>query len=602
MKRAHSQRLIFLSAVFLTASLIALVSFMTLPTRSKVHAGGHSPDQSPASTPGDAARPALQVTPVPHLVLMGSAADIDAVTAPFVARGSLKRLRTYPMPDNWIAESPNGNSYGSPTSLQVWQPFALPIRMPAVISAVTAAAQKNNVTWEYQDTSWLSYMPQEIVLLGTPANIQSVRSQLFTNQGIASAINLKINFPNTAREIHCLTITPANPAHTVTALVNQINGLSGEVKAEPNYVTTAAGPYIHGSPGGPQLDGGLPFTATTPLTETGNGISVFIFDTVPYSLAVSTSQPKIALIDGVELAAWRSYTMPANLPAGPWEVPAHGTFVANRVTALAPQASINLVEVLDETGTGTTCHFLNALNFAVRRLRDANQRNAIFNYSLTLDGSSTQGQSPALEFAIDYLNNLRIMQVGAAGNDSASTVVPQPMRLPAVHPNVLGVTSVKRVEASPNREGSTPSIMRRRRKITCYANRGNMGVWGGGALTSNGLCNTEQLVNDCLTNPDACVTGWSPDSTTNYEWGMGTSFAAPVVTGWAAQMMEKIIAANPTAPRSGLAAEPPSPNEIRRALRNLSASDCDGNNPNSELFSLEACTLYLPITLKEIPE
>ena len=102
------------------------------------------------------------------------------------------------------------------------------ISVTSVISAVTIAAQKANVTWEYADTSWLTYMPQELILTGSFGNIQAVRTALLNTQNVASQRTFRITFPGETQEIHCLTLTPTQPTHTVMNLINWIQGTSSE--------------------------------------------------------------------------------------------------------------------------------------------------------------------------------------------------------------------------------------------------------------------------------------------------------------------------------------------------------------------------------------
>jgi subtilisin family serine protease len=184
---------------------------------------------------------------------------------------------------------------------------------------------------------------------------------------------------------------------------------------------------------------------------------------------------------------------------------------------------------------------------------------------------------------LTYIGNHNVIQVAAAGNDSADLSRPQPMRLPASHQDVIGVTSVR------------PGL----RRIVCYANRGEFGAWGGGVVTASGRCDTENLVENCTGDHDACITGWNPNSLTLADRGVGTSFAAPVVAGMAAQIIDRRTPPPPQVVNNSIATSVQlTPAQIRHELRAVAQSQCASGEEESVLIDLADCAVYLPTVVK----
>jgi subtilisin family serine protease len=190
----------------------------------------------------------------------------------------------------------------------------------------------------------------------------------------------------------------------------------------------------------------------------------------------------------------------------------HGTFVASLVLVAAPGARILPVRVLDDEGNGTVA----AVSAGILHAVDAGAR--VINVSVDIPQSA-----PAVEDAIDRARDRGVLVVAAAGNEGMNQLI-----YPARYSGVLAVT----------------------------------------ALQSNGVvapfANRDSRV--ALSAPGVALLGafplpGSPSGTARWS---GTSFAAPIVAGSAALVMERF---------PGLRGV-----EVRDLLRET-ATSVDGLNP-----------------------
>jgi subtilisin family serine protease len=119
-----------------------------------------------------------------------------------------------------------------------------------------------------------------------------------------------------------------------------------------------------------------------------------------------------------------------------------------------------------------------------------------------------------------------MMVVAAAGNNSANLDSPEPANLPANWPSVFGVA------ASTQTNGRS-----------CFSNRGNIAAPGGNGRA--GGHGEKQCVpaNSSCSGPDCQYSVIGPIMKTNKNTGFiywsGSSFAAPMVAGLAALVMER---------------------------------------------------------------
>jgi len=243
----------------------------------------------------------------------------------------------------------------------------------------------------------------------------------------------------------------------------------------------------------------------------------------------------------------------------------HGLFVAGIVRDIAPRARLRLIRVMNDRGIGDVA----ALFSILRRLPGelARGERLIVNLSLVADlptadellrtwFPATYADQAALQCSwkmiaallnlthlclqevLDWLYDQDVLVVAAAGNaavDAASR--PEPL-FPAAYDSVLAVASVTRRDL--------PAM---------YSNRGDMRVFGNGVAVFGG----EGIVTAAGRLPDIPEPGrdgwrdavaglfsapavpvapgtWAKNET-GWVWWSGTSFAAPVVAGLAANLL-----------------------------------------------------------------
>lgn len=165
----------------------------------------------------------------------------------------------------------------------------------------------------------------------------------------------------------------------------------------------------------------------------------------------------------------------------------HGTMIAGIIARIAPNAKIMPVKVLNADGVGRLIDVIQGLNFAI------SHGAKVINMSF---GSSTN--SEALQEAMDYAENAKVVIVASAGNDGANL-----RQYPACLGSVLAVTSVEQ-----------------NNKKSDYANFGNF-IFA--AAPGTGIRSTY----------------WNG----GYATWSGTSFSTPFVTGQAALILSNNLTA-----------------------------------------------------------
>lgn len=269
--------------------------------------------------------------------------------------------------------------------------------------------------------------------------------------------------------------------------------------------------------------------------HTGEGVRVAVFDTSPFQPGVLP--PKLA--EPVNLTL--SFPQVLNdLPAAP--VPAvsgvmtspitvadHGLFAAGLVYAVAPKSEIHLVRVLNEYGCGDLWTLNNAINeWSVQQTQDERLDKVVLNFSLGVHQPRDFAKEnwPAEIVSLDEaLGNARgrgAVVVAASGNDSYDSDDQRPMQLPADWDYVIGV-------AASNQDA----------KFACYSNHGDVlapGADGGPGRDSK----CRPIAHTCDPDKADCAYGVislrsQPDI--GYRFWVGTSFAAPLVSGQAALLL-----------------------------------------------------------------
>ena len=465
----------------------------------------------------------VRQTNLRHVALIGVADQVHDLAAPFVDNGQIKLVRRYPNPETYLAEAPKDYFPQLPEGLTI-QLFELPLSpdlAEQVLSQLIDEAAFMDVFVEHTSLAWLSYAPGQVMLAGTCADIVQLAEGIiglgepdvvdlaFTVEPLACADNLQFR------------LYPITDTESVEMRVDFINKTSDVVAAQPNrfMVGSPSEDYIAGSPVGPLLSEAQPWS-TKVQGGTGENVRILIFDTVPF--AITPGQTIQENYQGVPITVTYPHPLPADLPTNGQSIASHGTFVASGAMDITPDAQYYLVKVLNEVGFGDEFTFYQAASQMITETLAVSHTLAgvVMNYSFVLEISPTL-PSPAMSAFMTAVDNLNITQVAAAGNDSALLTTPAPMLFPAQHDAVLGVTAV-------NWNASA---------LACFANEGEIAIWGGGIGRGSNSCDFATIVAQCLdqSHPEYCVTGWDPSSSTNYAYGLGTSFAAPLVSGLAAQ-------------------------------------------------------------------
>jgi hypothetical protein len=297
------------------------------------------------------------------------------------------------------------------------------------------------------------------------------------------------------------------------------------------------------------IDSSLPEQDRRQIPDTGDGVEVAIFDSSPFT------QSGIYPIEWItpELGLHVTHVLvEATEPISPAD---HGLFASGLAHAVAPESEIHLYKVLNNELTGNIGTLVyGVIHYANQRLRESNDgtlNRTVMNFSLGVvpdstgapcripdnehyehwalatfgDESPWAGQVPLQEMCPLALSNVLSWAhargaalVAAAGNDAENPWTRA--EEPASYRFVLGV------EASGFTGGRT-----------CYTKLGNVAAPGGDPGKS------QSRVTSCPGRTDAgCAHGIVSLSLlgspcTGYMCWVGTSFAAPLVSGEVAAML-----------------------------------------------------------------
>ncbi len=274
----------------------------------------------------------------------------------------------------------------------------------------------------------------------------------------------------------------------------------------------------------------------------GQGVTVVIFDTSPYQpgerAVIVDPANRVDLDLTLHFPQMTNTLAPVPVPAAsgtlttPVTVDDHGLFAAGLVHAVAPDSSIHLVRVLNEYGCGDLWTLSNAINeFTAQHYSNQDAGKTVYNFSLgvhqprDVGRAGWPGQIVALDKALLNAYGRGAVLVAAAGNDSYASTGPRPMQIPADLHYVIGVAA------------STIAPTR-----TCYSNIGDVTAPGadGDGPTADNKSTCQPLANLCDPSDPACplgVVSLARHSATGYRFWVGTSFAAPLVSGQAALLL-----------------------------------------------------------------
>lgn len=355
----------------------------------------------------------------------------------------------------------------------------------------------------------------------------------------------------------------------------------------PNWITSSAQAW-HFGPGGVAEgapDGLYPFLNVPKARVIRDcpqqkDVIVAVLDTAPESPGALESAIAIYQKSGMQVSAhlqalnhmmtqWVDFagtTVPAAPPLASRATRDHGIFVASIVNRVAPKAQIHLLRVLDDSGGGQTNDILHALNYCLGLAR-SNQFRVVVNMSLYLlippDDAPGKyalkhywnGSAPldtAVVQAVQDLWAAGAVVIAAAGNDAMGYAklmhqnkpIHTDLRRPGDYDVVLGVVAT-------NRHG----------KLALYSNTDTdnprqpqvIATWGGEAVGQEpnllvpGVPNTrprDGIVGAFLGptwNRAAMPPGYDLPSASGWAYWSGTSFATPIISGIAAN----VLLANP---------------------------------------------------------
>ncbi|MFN2182589.1 MAG: S8 family peptidase [Anaerolineae bacterium] len=280
----------------------------------------------------------------------------------------------------------------------------------------------------------------------------------------------------------------------------------------------------------------------------GQGVRVGVFDTSPFAAGgrpVPASWGHPPLLTVMHPDVFGQFPVPPPSPAdgiAPPDLSSHGLSVAGLVYAVAPHSDIFLYRVLDKHARGNLFVLCQALmEFMGRVLSNPDVPNgAIINLSLGLplpaNWQSQVGTESifALEVVLALAHCLDVTVVASAGNESTRAGPVAPAEFPASLPHVIGIMA-------SNYDDDR----------SCFSNEGDVTAPGGDGYDCGNGCEPESENTDCSCpwNKVADAERWKygvigpvlPNSEFPHGFArwLGTSFAAPLVSGLAALVLDK---------------------------------------------------------------
>ncbi len=466
------------------------------------------------------------------------------------------------------------------------------------------------------------FIDQQLIVMGTKEALQAVQKMSFGDDqdihlNLIEDCNLSYwntrndsnskfagSQPKLSMQLYEIEI-PADKHITVEAVIGEIIATDPSVSVDPNYLTfrsdaatrsTCALPNGGGggTGGTPLGEPGIPNTsaeirtardafmkqwafdqqginlrssATSVGTRAGGEVYVAVFDASPFQNLrpigryIGIAQPSPLRLTTIGVPGVDR--LPANQPAGQGNGRNHGLFVAGLIHAIAPNANIQLIRVLNDDGYGELWVLNKALEEYTSRMSalTSDLDEVEINMSLAIciptsdeerakldkvDWAKLDKELKTFKAAIDKADGLGAIIVAAAGNSSPSkdkngnTIDPMSTLYPAAYANVIGVAATSDAE---NR--------------TCYSNKvkgqdvaapggqgGKVEVKAGGTTIVNPCgsraSNWDQAdpngVTDCSSaDPAHCpyilISLGMTDHGLQYIYWSGTSFATPLVTG-----------------------------------------------------------------------
>lgn len=466
---------------------------------------------------------------------------------------AVELLRSYPK--EYLQEFPNGEESEAGRLYHVVGD-ASSDEVVKQIKTIIERHRIQDVAIEAENLAPLFYVPGQVLLTGPEGELE----QIVREYGL-ELIGEKITIPDgeqakSQRGPQTLQFGVYQIVEgTVQEVVISINELKSSVSSSPNLLTTQGVGYYVNCGGGENDyifldDNDHPLTdwrSVSPAIPSnvrdnygimGEGVRIAILDNVHTELKHEPS------INDVDINVWSGTSWPPLPTPNCHCFSTHGAFVAGLAHAMAPQADIDLLPVLNEEGVGDLARLAHAIYaFTDQIITNPPENGAVINLSLTIEANQYT-QLPAnaildpgvelLESSLENADQAGIVIVAAAGNNYDNSVP----HLANLQPNIISVGANYRNEKS------------------CFSNSGIVYAPGGGGGTisagnpssidcSNDL-QVDYLVNDCSLygqNQDYCVRSWVWDATLEVPgWvigaNAGTSFSAPQVTGLVALYLQ----------------------------------------------------------------
>jgi subtilisin family serine protease len=266
----------------------------------------------------------------------------------------------------------------------------------------------------------------------------------------------------------------------------------------------------------------------------GSGEKVFILDT-----GIDTAHVDLKGRIDIPLCTSFAYADTDTLMLNPLpfshDVVGHGSFVSSIITtnslgiaAVAPQAQVVMVRVLDDSGEGSSSALISGLLYA--------GDNGAKIINMSLGGYLDRTSGSYLAFAdfyqrvVDYVVQRGAVLAAAAGNESVNTNTA--MSTSGSYADSLNTPAGLHHVLSVGATGPVDQV--NFDSIAVYSNYGDAGVGvfaPGGNTVDYG---TQEGDSDLVIGVCSSATSLCPDSEDEYAIGAGTSFASPMAAGEAA--------------------------------------------------------------------
>jgi len=225
----------------------------------------------------------------------------------------------------------------------------------------------------------------------------------------------------------------------------------------------------------------------------------------------------------------------------------HGLFVAGLAHAVAPSSELYLIRVLEDDGCGTLYQIMQGIRTFMDEMAPQpgdTLVGTILNLSFGLHKAPEEagfglpcGDIESFESLLREADRKGATIVAAAGNDSylQDPSAPRAMELPAGYPFVVGVAASSR--ARMRGCFSNGDLIASLRNTAAPGGDGEEGEELGELLGEVLEC----AIPKCSAkNPDPCLISMVYRGNPGYAYWVGTSFAAPLVSGQRALLIERM--------------------------------------------------------------